>query len=237
MAPSLVASYYVTSAGVSTGTLTTSSFTPSNGEVIIVKAGTWDSAITMGTPTGGSQTYTSRAAATSGGFRPWVGIWSAVISGSPGSMTISSTPSANSWHNMVVERWSSAQLAATPVTATLDGGTGAASTSLTTSAANSVISWVAGDAQSLDPATRAYQASAATTEEAVDDGHVGANGVWYYARTTVATATSQAFGLTAPTGMQWWIAGIEVLDNSGGPAFVAPPPLVIGQAVNRSNTY
>lgn len=234
MAPTLTASYYVTSGAANTNTLTTASFTPSNGEVVIVKAATWDSTITMGTPTGGSQTYTLRCSATSGGFRPWVGIYTATISGSPGSMTISSTPSSSSWHDMVVERWSGAQLAATPVTATAQGGTGAASSSLTTTAANSVVSWVSGDAQSVDPATRAYLSSA--TEEACDDGHAGSNGVWYYAYQSAASAASQTFGLSAPTGQQWWIAGIEV-QAAAGATFIAPPPFVAGQAVNRSNFY
>lgn len=213
MAPTLIASYNLVTSAVDSSTLTTPSFTPSNGEIIVVKAATWDSTQTMGTPTGGSQTYTSRAAATSGGFRPWVGVWTATVSGSPGSMTISSTPSASSWHNMVVERWSGASLAATPVAVATQGAPGAAASSLTTSAANSVISWLAGDAQSVNPSTRAYLASA--SEELVDDQHASTNGVWYYAQQAVASAGSTSFGLSAPTGMQWWIAGVEVL-NAGG---------------------
>lgn len=215
MAPTLIASYSLVTSAVDSSTLTTPSFTPANGEVIVVKAATWDSTQTMSTPTGGSQTYTPRVAATSGGFRPWVGIWTAVVSGSPGSMTISSTPSANSWHNMVVERWSNASLAATPVSNSAQNGTGAASSTLTTSASGSVISWVAADAQSLNPSTKAYLNSA--TEELCDDQHAPSNGVWYYAYQSVAAAGSTAYGLSAPTGMQWWIAGVEILDSGSGP--------------------
>jgi hypothetical protein len=224
VAPSLITSYYVTTnPNSNSNTLTTPSFTPSTGEVIIVKAATWDSTISMGTPTGGSQTYTLRASATAGGFNTWVGIWSATISGSPGSMTISSTPSAASWHNMVVERWSGAQLAASPATSTGNSTSAPASASLTTTAANSVVSWLAGDAQSVDPATRAYLSSA--TEENVDDGHVGSNGVFYFAYQAAATAGSQSYGLSAPTGMKYWIAGIEVqAAASASAAFVAAPP-------------
>jgi hypothetical protein len=226
VAPTLIASYPLVTSAVDSSTLTTPSFTPANGEVIVVKGATWDSTQTMSTPTGGSQTYTLRASATSGGFRPWVGIWTAVVSGSPGSMTISSTPSANSWHNMVVERWSSAQLATTPVTNSAQGGTGAASSTLTTSAANSVISWLAGDAQSLNPSTRAYLGSA--TEELVDDQHASTNGVWYYARQAVASAGSTSYGLTAPTGMQFWIAGVEILDAASGTSYTRAADDVTG---------
>jgi hypothetical protein len=141
-------------------------------------------------------------------------------------MTVSSTPAANARYSMTVERWGSAQLAASPVTnsgGTTNGGTGAAASSLTTSAANSVISWVAGDAQSLDPVTATYLNSA--TSEGVRDGHVGSNGVEYYAWQNVASAGSTNFGLSAPTGMQWDIAGIEILDNSGGSSPAYPPSL------------
>jgi hypothetical protein len=238
VAPTLTASYYVQSSGTSTAAVTTASFTPSNGEVIIVKLETYDTSIAMGAPTGGSQTYTSRLLVAPGGFRPWVGLYTATISGSPGSMTISSTPGASARYSMCVERWSSAQLAATPVTnsgGTTNGGSGAASSSLTTTAANSVLSYVAGDAQSLDPSTRAYLASA--TQDGLRDDHVGANGVGYHAYQAVAAAGSTSFGLSAPTGMQWDIAGIEILDAGSPPAALPPAGLVLSQAVNRSYTY
>jgi hypothetical protein len=211
MAPTLAASYFLQQNTTTNTALTTSSFTPANGEVIIVKLSTYDTSIAMGAPTGGSQTYTSRITVAPGGFRPWAGIYTAVISGSPGSMTISSTPAASARYSMCVERWTSAQLAGTPATnsgGTTNGGSGAASSSLTTTAANSILSWVASDAQSLDPATRAYLASA--TDEGVRDGHAGSNGVEYYGYQSATSAGSTSFGLSAPTGMQWDIAGIEV---------------------------
>jgi hypothetical protein len=60
MAPTLAATpLFVTSSTVNTNTLTSSSFTPANGEVIVVKLATGDTTVSMGAPTGGSQTYTS----------------------------------------------------------------------------------------------------------------------------------------------------------------------------------
>lgn len=214
MAITLVASYYVQSSGTSSAAISTPSFTPSNGESIIVKAETWDSGTSMGTPTGGSQTYTQRVAVAPGGFRPWVGIFTATISGSPGSMTISSTPSASARYSILVERWTGAQFDATPATGSANAGSGAANGSLTTEADNSVISWVAGDAQAVDPATRAYLHS--DTDEGLRDEHTTVDGVAYYAYYTAGAAGAATFGLSAPTGMQWCIAGIELQAAASG---------------------
>ncbi|NUS53826.1 MAG: hypothetical protein HOV66_03035, partial [Streptomycetaceae bacterium] len=220
MAPTLVASYYVQESPQGTAAITTPSFTPSNGEVLIVKLATWDTGTAMGAPTGGSQTYTSRVINAPGGFNQWCGIYSAVISGSPGSMTVSSTPAASARCSMVVERWSGAQLAATPVTNSNTGFSSAAASTITPTAGTSIISWVAGDVQSVDPSTRAYINSA--TDEGVRDDHVGSNGVDYYAYAASTGSTSQSYGLTAPTGMTWVIAAIEVqAAAAGAPAF--PP--------------
>lgn len=221
--PTLITSYNLTGSGTNSNVLTTPSFTPANGEVIVVKVSTWDSATTMSAPTGGSQTFTKQAGSTVGGFRPYVAVYTATVSGSPGAMTISSTPSASSWHNMVVERWSGATLAATPISnaAQTVGGGAAISSTVAGLTAGSIWSWVASDTGSVDPATRAYLDS--PTEEFIDDGHVGSNAVFYYARQT-ATGGSNSYGLTAPAGMSAWIAGVEVL-ASGGP----PPPTNNGQ--------
>lgn len=235
MAPTLVTTpYYVPLSPQGTSALVTSSFTPSNGEVLVIKLVTWDSAVAMGAPTGGSQTYTSRIIEAPGGFNQWCGIYTAIVSGSPGSMTVSSTPAASARASMVVERWSSATLAATPVTASSTGGGAPATGSITPSAGTSVISWCAGDAQSVDPATRAYLASA--TQDGLRDDHVGANGCDYHAYQSSTGTGSQSYGLSAPTGMQYVTAAIEV-QASAGASFVAPLPLVLRQAVKRASTY
>jgi hypothetical protein len=233
VAPTLTASYYVQESPQGTAAITTPSFSPSNGEVLVIKLATWDTATAMGAPTGGSQTYTSRIINAPGGFNEWVGIYTAVISGSPGAMTISSTPAASARCSMVVERWSGAQLAATPVTAS-SASTGAASGSITPSSGSSIISWVAGDAQSVDPATRAYLASA--TQDGLRDDHVGANGVDYFAYQSSTGTSSQSYGLSAPTGMTYVTAAIEV-QASAGAAFLAAQPYILRQAVKRASIY
>lgn len=215
MAPTLVASYFVKSTTQGTTPLVTPSFTPSNGELLVIKMETWNTGVSMGSLTGGGQTYTSRVINAPGGGKPWEGIYTATISGSPGSMTVSATPSASARYSMCVERWSNAQLTSPSPVVGSANGSGLPQASLTTGAANSIVSWVSGDVFSIDPATRAYLNSG--TDEGVRDDHSGGNGVGYHAYYLAASAGSTTFGLSAPTGQSWGIAGIEIQDAGGGP--------------------
>lgn len=221
MAIVLADSKYVQLSPQGTTTLTTASFTPSNGDVLIVKMGTWDSASPLGAPTGGSQTFTSRVVNAPGGFNQWCAIYTATVSGSPGSMTVSSVPSVSLRGSMLVERWTGAQLAGSPVTNSATG-TGAASGTITPTAGTSVISWTAGDVNSVDPATRAFLGSG--TGDGLRDDHVGSNGVDYYGYQNSTGTGSQSYGLSAPTGMQYVIAGIEI---QAAAAATTPPLLVM----------
>jgi hypothetical protein len=234
MAPTLVASYFVKTSTQGTTPLVTPSFTPSNGELLVIKMETWSTGVSMGSLTGGGQTYTSRVINAPGGGKPWEGIYTAVISGSPGSMTVSATPSASARYSMCVERWSNAQLAGTPVVASANGS-GLPQGSLTTGAANGIVSWVSGDVFSIDPATRAYLGSG--TDDGVRDDHAGGNGVGYHAYMSAPSAGSVTFGLSAPTGQSWGIAGIEIQDTGGGtvngPATIAGAGTVTAAASVR----
>jgi hypothetical protein len=210
MALLLVASYPVYANAQNAAILTTPSFTPSNGDILIVKLATWDTATTMGVTNTGSQTFNLIKNAAPGGFSQWCAIYAATVSGSPGSMTVSSTaPTATSYHSMVVERWSGGQLATTPATnATITGASSPPNVTVTTTAANSVVTWASGDVNSSSPATRAYLSSA--TEDGLQDGSGGANGVTYFAYQTAATAGAQTVGMSAPTNQHWNIAAMEI---------------------------
>jgi hypothetical protein len=234
MAPTLATTpYYVESPAQPSGagdtnTLVTPSFTPANGEVIVIKVTTWDTGTASGTPSGGSQTYTSQVTEAPGGFNAYCRIFTTVISGSPGSMTITlSAPAASCYHSMCVERWTSAQLAGTPAT-DATASTGAPSSTITTVAANSVVSWVGADVNSINPSTRAYRSSA--TEDGFGDGHVNTSGVYYDAYQTAASAGSQTYGLTAPTGQKTVMAAIEVQASSGA-ATPAPQPAIVAPSL------
>jgi hypothetical protein len=234
VAPTLVASYAVYANAQNANTLTTPSFSPANGEILIIKLATWSTTTSMSAPTGGGQTYQSAIIAAPGGFTPWEAIYFVNgVSGSPGSMTISSTPSASSWHGMVVERWSGATMDATPAVNGTINGTGAPSVTLTTTAANSVISTVSGDAQSNDPTGHAYLSSA--TEDGLQDGHVGSNGVTYYYWQNCGAAGSQTVGMSAPGGQKWALAAIEI-KNASTPLTLTDTPLAGARAGNTTDT-
>ncbi|HSX07471.1 MAG TPA: hypothetical protein VLG11_01105 [Candidatus Saccharimonadales bacterium] len=220
--PTLVASYFAASstAGDSTS-LATTAFTPANGEVIVVKATTWDTGTASGTPSGGGLTYTRQATAAPGGFNGYVTIFTTVVSGSPGSMTVTlSPPAASSYHAMVVERWSNAQLAATPaVSSPITGNSTDALATITTTAANSIVTWADVDetSQNPDPGTgggHTYRSGA--IEDGLADGHQSSASVQYFAYQTAASAGSQTIGLLTPTAQKWTMIGIEVQDASGG---------------------
>jgi hypothetical protein len=193
----------------STATLTTASFSPANGEVIVIKGQTWGGGQTLGAPSGGSQAYTGRVTINPGGFATWGIIYTCVISGSPGSMTISMTPNATCVHSMVVERWTGAQLAATPATASASYASASLpSMTLTTVANNSIVSVLNGDEQSVAPGTPGYSSSG--TQDGLANGAPSSNSVQYYWYQSAAILGGQTVGMTAPSGQKWAMAGIEI---------------------------
>lgn len=230
MAPTLaVTPYLVVQSAANTTTLTTTTFTPADGEIIVVKAVTGDTTAVIGTASGGSLTYTSQANVTTSS-KAAARIFTAPIGTSPGSMSVSLTFSGTaSWHSMLVERWTGAQLAASPavVQTTQAAGT-APSATVTTVAANSVVSWAIGDWSAQSPASRAYRSSA--VDEGVHDGST-TQYVAYYAYQAAATAGAQTIGLTAPT-MNPSIVGIEVQAGAAAAA-VVNPWVTTGDAVRR----
>jgi hypothetical protein len=209
--PTLVTSYFVqSSTSGDSSTLSTTAFTPSNGEVIVVKAATWDTGTPSGTPSGGSLTYTRRSTGAPGGFAGYCTIFTAVVATSPGSMTVTlSAPAGSCYHSMTVERWTSAKLAASPATnSTVYGASGAPSVTVTTTASNSVVTWTSVDENSSNPSGRTYLSSA--TEDGLADGHVPTSSVHYYAYQTAASAGSQTIGMSTPANQNWTITGIEI---------------------------
>lgn len=230
MAPTLATTPYFSASSTNgdTTTLATPSFTPADGEVFVIKVSTWDTAVASGTPSGGSLTYTSRVTIAPGGFSSYARIFTAEVGTSPGSMTITlSAPASASYHTMCVERWTSAQLAGTPATNSASyGSPGAPSSSLTTAAAGSIVSWVAVDAQSVSPTGRAYLASA--TEDGFGDGSGQGSSVVYAAYQAAASAGAQIYGMSAPTGQKWVMAAIEVQAAAGGGGSApVPQPLIV----------
>jgi hypothetical protein len=197
-------------------TLTSTSFTPATGDIIVVKAISADSGTPPGTPTGGGWTYTQRVGDATASHTN-VHIWTAPVTlgGTAQTIAISWSGTTN-WHSMVVEVWSNAALAGSPATANTRGGPSAPSTTITTTAANSVVTWCNGDWSAVSPAGRTYNTTSATpSEELVHDGST-TNYVAYYAYQTAGAAGSQTFGITAPSTQTWTLAAVEILDAPSG---------------------
>ena len=221
--PSLIASYEVLSPTADITSLDTPSFTPSNGEVLIVKAAaeSFDNPV-VGAASGGGQSFTSRLHF-SNSANAVIRVHTAIVSGSPGSMTVSQAFSLNGgWRSIVVERWGNATLAGSPAVNSGES-VGAPSLTVTTVADGSVVSWVSADWNAIAPGTPAYRSSA------IQDGFHDkspSNYVAYYAYQVTTTAGSQTIGLTSPGGQKASIGGIEVQG-------LASAPTVTTQAVTN----
>lgn len=217
MAVTLAQSFLVVSAAADTSTLTTASFTPGIGDVIIVKAVSESVATSAAVPSDTSgNTYASRANDTTAAHC-YTRISTSTVTVSA-ALTVSSTFSGSAgFHSMIVERWTGASLAGSPAINGTKTGTGAPVSSITTTGANSVVSWLVGDFAAVSPASRTYNTTSATpVEDGIHDKSTG-NYVAYYVHQPAASAASQTLGITAPTGQTWTLLGIEIL-ATGGPA-------------------
>jgi len=221
-----------------TTTLTAALTSVSVGDVVIVKAMTWDTGVASGTPSGGSQTYTLRVSVAPGGFAGYMAIFSATMAaGVSSSFTLTlSAPASSVQHSMVVERWTSAQLAATPATSSGHyTSVSAPSATITTVAANSAVSWGVNDQSNVSTSSDAYISPAGTPEFTID-GSASNSGEYRYNQQLAASAGSVTYGMTAPTTQDWVMAAIEVQVSTGTTA-LPPPPYLVRQATRRAATY
>jgi hypothetical protein len=197
---------YLTDAETTGTASLTANITPNDGDLLVIKA-IYTGSGTFNTPTGGSLTYTEQV---STGNTPHLYLWTAPVTGNPGAMTVTVASGGTSGaHSMVVERWSSATLDASP--AVLNSTTtGAPSESLTTEADNSVVSWVIGDNNEIAIANRWYRdSSTVIVHEEMSTGRTSAFSE-YYAYQNAPTAGSQTIGLTSPGSQTGQSAGIEI---------------------------
>ena len=213
--PTLIASYEVIAPTKDITSLVTPSFTPSNGEVLIVKAAaeSFDNP-DIGAPSGGGQTYTSRVYVSQSAHAV-IRIHSAIVSGSPGSMTVTQAYAVNGgYRSLVVERWGNATLAGSPA---VNSGisSGAPTLSVSTVADGSVVSWVSADWNAVAPGSPAYRSSA--IQDGLDNKSVEVAYVAYFAYQVTGTAGSQTIGLTSPSGQEASIGGIEVQGLASAP--------------------
>ena len=203
--PNLVASYL----DVDTGTTTTSttSFTPSDGEVIVVKG--WGGDLNdpnFATCTGGNLTFGLHRHIQATGHSE-IFIFVAEVGTSPGSMSVSVTwQTGSNDHGIIVERWADAQIAGTPAGASPYLGTDSLP-SATVAATDelSVITWLCAD-WDVTAGAQTYVAPAVQTQTSSTS-----NVRVYGAYQPVSAAGDVTVGMSAPAGQTWTLAAVELL--------------------------
>jgi hypothetical protein len=118
---------------------------------------------------------------------------------------------------LIVEVHTGVTLDATPVTDSVNGGSGAPTDTIVTEADGSTVTWANGD-WTQQTGTAAYRSSAIETATHTVSGQF----TIYTAYQTAGAAGSQTYGLTTPTGQTYTMAALELLD-SGGPTRESMP--------------
>jgi hypothetical protein len=139
---------------------------------------------------------------------------------------------------MVVERWSDAQLDPTPVTVVAFGTGSLPSTTITPEAANSVITMLNTDWVPTNPVSRAW-VTTSTTDATVWETFmkfVSLNYWTAYAYMRVGAIGSKTIGMSAPSGQNWTIIGVELLAPSAAPPHKGQT-LISRQAVHRASRW
>jgi hypothetical protein len=216
-----------------TTSLVTASFTPPSGSIVVAKVCCADASLTSSTPTATGLTFTSRINTGLAGSSTRDVIYTATGAGSAVTVTAAFGGTAG-LRALIVEVWTSAQLAATPAThsPTLVPSSGAPTDSLTTVAAGSVVSWLNGDWAAVDGTSRAYRTSA--TEKAYH--FITGQYTVYAAYQTAGSAGAQTYGLTAPAAETYILASIEIQASAG---VTANPTqrAIYRTAVHRSSNF
>lgn len=222
MAPTLANSYKVEDTAAATTALVTAAFTPAAGELLVVKIVCGDADQTIGTlaVTGFTlvSAFASRVNVGTTGSGCRAAIFTAFVNASA-SGTVSSGTFVNTQpRGMCVERWTNAQLAGTPATASILVDTAAPYTQTITTAANgSVLSYTMADWSGTSPAGAAFVGDTATPtqEQAATNSAGNVTGYWLYQ--AAATAGSQTWGMSAPSSASNYTgACIEIQDAGGG---------------------
>lgn len=194
--------------------LTSPSFTPNPGELLVLKTIGWDNTITTPvTPTGGGLVWTQRLPFSSAASATTGGIWTATAPASPTAMTVScqfnNSATATGIAAIVVERWAGT-LAATPATAILSGDTASPySTTLTNTVSGSAITWCGAEYNGIATAGTAYLSGAVQTypPTVVSSGGLTVFNAWQ----RTASVGAQTFGLTVTAAAKITLFGLEVL--------------------------
>lgn len=142
----LIASYVVGSPGEDATTLSTPTFTPDAGELVVVKAGNQDDdSPALASITGGGLTWLRKnywLQGTGNYTDAWLYTAEVVISQPMAVTTTWTATDAAGFHGMIVERWTGAAVDNAPATNTVKTGSGAPSSPLATTGYGSALTWL-----------------------------------------------------------------------------------------------
>lgn len=226
-------------------TKTTPSFSVTAGDVLVVLGITEDNPVTLGTPTGGSLTWTQQenASATS---QSRSAIWTAIASATTSitvAVTCGGTTGPSIVWGFVVHQYRNAAVGAH--TNVLGAAGIAPSLALITTAANSAISYISSDWSASDGTTRTWRAINAITPTSGNgletDYYRDPSGVSttlygaYWSDT--GAAGSKTTGLTAPATQKPTIAVIEIKSSAASTQPVAKRIVMQQQALRRASNW
>lgn len=204
----------VPSAAADNTTLTKSSYTVSDNDVIVLIGTTWSRDHGLLTPTCSGQTVNTVQTAAPGAptsFWGWLGVWTIKVTGNPGTITVSCAPAdtANTRHDLFGIKCTGGDLDVSPATNATVTATGTTATvTLTTQHDGSIIVYGYVDLASQNPANTTYQSGAIELDKY--DGHVGSNSVQASAWQSATTAGAQTIGIANTGSLTLTIVGVEI---------------------------
>ncbi len=212
-APTLVSTTELTWSGT-TSPRTSASITVQAGDRLVVKASGSTSNGALSVSDSASLTWSTTSDTTSGYNPVYLSTSSAVAAS--GTLTVTVTrASGSSYFGAEIEVWRASDGFGTPVNGR--GSSSAPSLAITTTAANSAISYLNSDNNSSSVSGRAWRtinSASPTEQQASTPGSTFFVGTW----TDAGAAGSKTAGLTTPSSQKWAALAVEVLAQSATPA-------------------
>lgn len=199
--------------------LTSASFTPAAGELLVVKAGTAATAATVQAVAGGALTWTRLVnPMVTAGEAP-AAIWAAPVpTGQAAAMTVSVTFANTSTNQAVLagfayERWSNATIAA-PANTAARVGSASGLAKLASATFGAAFTWADFDANGANGTAAGYYGGATPTATiAATPGQFGA----YFGYQLISPVSTATFGASSPPGQAATLVGLELLPKVNTP--------------------
>lgn len=202
------------------------------GDRVLVVAVTEDTSFILNTPTATGLTFAPLGTAIGSPSICWVHAWEATA-GSSGSGAVTATvvTGGSQARGIHAFAWGNCNGF---VRTNLATQTTTQVVSVTRTGANSGMVTASGDWSASGVGGLGWTPAGQTQVQAATNANCSAFAAYWGDQGSTGTTS---YGSTGLAGTKFTVMGVEVLGVAGGPAFVAPAPVVIAQAVNRSYTY